>query len=302
MDHPNKRTGLPSRRSEFSYLLLNNFQKLYELTKTIPISWFTVFWGTPFVYTPDLPKKQFIIGTLGRLTDFISRFDTKNMKIVIIDELDRLIDMGFESQLRNVVNQHLPSSVQKICTTSKIPKNVLNFTTMFGIDHQAKPRNRKPKPEPLKHYKITLDNEELKFNAIVNLYQMISLSRTVIYCDRIETVERLASKLRELKLPCSYFTKNMQISQKNRVLEKFNRGQNPVFICTEVTTRGTDLDWLYIINYDLPELESYVYRVKRYHRSGTDIVISCICPSDVGTLNNIEQHYDITIEEMPAQL
>lgn len=157
---------------------------------------------------------------------------------------------------------------------------------------------------------LSLDErEEFKFETLLDLYASFRVSQSVIFCNTRERVERLTRLLDEEDFSALFMHSGMPQEQRDDVLHKFKVGDSRVLVSTDLLCRGIDVHQVgFVINYDLPRLndqgiENYIHRVGRSGRFGRKgVAINFVTGRDVAMLRALEQHYNIEIREMPADI
>jgi translation initiation factor 4A len=156
--------------------------------------------------------------------------------------------------------------------------------------------------EGIKQFYVAVDKEEWKFETLCDLYETLTITQAIIYCNTRRKVDWLTDKLRAREFTVS--STHGDISQKERdgILSEFRSGSSRVLITTDLLARGIDVQQVsLVINYDLPRnLENYIHRIGRSGRFGRKgVAINFVVNEDVRALHELEQFYNTTIEELP---
>ncbi|GJD08527.1 ATP-dependent RNA helicase DBP2-A [Galdieria sulphuraria] len=202
---------------------------------------------------------EIVIATPGRLIDFLEsgRTNLKRVTYVVLDEADRMLDMGFEPQLRQIISQVRPDR-QTLMFTATWPKEVRE------IAHEFLRRD---------HIRVTIGTLDLTANK--------NIDQTIEVCEESDKPLRL-SKLLEKKAdeltrslrgngwPALAVHGDKSQQERDWVLSQFRSGKQPLMVATDVAARGLDIkDVKYVINYDFPHtIEDYVHRIGRTGRAG----------------------------------
>jgi translation initiation factor 4A len=248
-----------------------------------------------------------VIGTPGRVLDMINKnvIDTRTIKMLIMDEADELLSEGFIHQIKNIISS-LNSSIQIGLFSATMEPAFFRITQNF----MRNPLNILIKKENLtlegiKQYYIDCEKNEYKFETLCDLYSLISVSQTLIYCNHYQSVEQLTRKLHEQNFKVSCIHGNMDICQREEAMRKFRNSETRVLISTDLLGRGIDVQQVSIvINYDIPlKIESYIHRIGRSGRHGRNgTAINFAIGNDLNRLNELELYYQTNIEPLPRDV
>ena len=251
---------------------------------------------------------QIISGTPGRVYDMIQRktFKTKNVKMLIIDEADEMLSKGFKEQVYDIY-RYLPVNTQNIVVSATLPDEVLEMTSQFMAEDTVKilVKRSKISLEGIKQFYIDVQKEEYKFATLCDLYDSLTISQAVIFCNEKKTVEWLCSKMRENFFTVSMMHGDLPQKERDKIMQEFRMGETRVLIASDIWGRGLDVQQVsLVINYDLPfNKEMYIHRIGRSGRFGRKgIAINLIKEEQMKQLHDIEKYYSITIEEMPNNI
>lgn len=157
----------------------------------------------------------------------------------------------------------------------------------------------------IKQFFIDVNKEEYKFATLCDLYDTLTITQSVIFCNTRKQVEWLADKMRENNFTVSHMHGHMPQKERDAIMEEFRSGESRVMITTDVWGRGLDVQQVsLVINYDLPlNREFYIHRIGRSGRYGRKgVAINFATNDDVRILRDIEQYYSIQIDEMPLNV
>jgi len=248
-----------------------------------------------------------IVGCSGRVYDMIKRryVNTNKLKLVILDEADEMLSFGFKEQVYNVF-QYLNDNVQIALFSATLPNNIFQITTKF----MKNPVNISVKAENLtlegiNQYFIAINDDREKYITLKDLYQHISVSQCIIYCNSIKRVIDLYEAMKEDGFPVCCIHSNMDKVERDNSFKNFRVGESRVMISSNVTARGIDIQQVSIvINFDLPKcVHNYLHRIGRSGRWGRKGVgINFITRRDVQKIKEIETHYACEIKEMPSEI
>lgn len=248
-----------------------------------------------------------VSGTPGRVYDMIRRrhLRTKNIKMLILDESDELLNMGFKDQIYDVY-RYLPPSTQVVLLSATLPQDVLEMTSKFMTDPiRILVKRDELTLEGIKQFFVAVEKEEWKFDTLCDLYDTLTITQAVIFCNTRRKVDWLSGKMKENNFQVSSMHGEMQQKERDEVMAEFRQGSSRVLITTDVWARGIDIANIsLVINYDLPtNRENYIHRIGRSGRFGRKgVAINFVTVDDVRILRDIEQFYSTQIDEMPVKV
>lgn len=248
-----------------------------------------------------------IVGTPGRVYDMIDRkiLSTTSIKMFALDEADEMLSRGFSEQIYEVF-QRLPSNVQVILISATMPKEVLDVAKNFMRNPiRIMVKRDELTLEGIKQFYVDVGEERYKFETLCDIYQSLSITQAVIFCNTRRKVEELTNLLNAKDFTVSALHGDMPQDERNRIMKDFREGRSRVLITTDLLARGIDVQQVsLVVNYDFPqEKENYLHRIGRSGRFGRKgAAINFIVASDVPMLKEIERHYSTQIEEMPHNI
>jgi ATP-dependent RNA helicase len=245
-----------------------------------------------------------VSGTPGRVADMIRRrhLRTRHIKMLILDEADELLNRGFREQIYDVY-RYLPPATQVVVVSATLPYDVLDMTTKFMTDPvRVLVKRDELTLEGIKQYFIAVEKEEWKFDTLCDLYDTLTITQAVIFCNTRRKVDWLTDKMREANFTVSSMHGEMPQKERDSIMQDFRQGNSRVLISTDVWARGIDVQQVsLVINYDLPtNRENYIHRIGRSGRFGRKgVAINFVTSDDVRILRDIELYYSTQIDEMP---
>lgn len=251
--------------------------------------------------------QQIVSGTPGRVLDVIKRrnLTTRSVKMLVLDEADELMTKGFKEQIYDIYRQ-LPSSVQVVVVSATLTREVLEITSKFTADPvKILVKQEDVSLEGILQYRVMCEKEEWKFDTLCDLYDSLTITQGVIFCNTKIKVTWLAEQLRKANFAVVAMHGDMKQDERDSIMSDFRSGKSRVLISTDVWARGIDVQQVsLVINYDLPtEKENYIHRIGRSGRFGRKgVAINLLASSDVAGINQLERHYRIRIREMPQDL
>ncbi|EEP82826.1 eukaryotic initiation factor 4A-6 [Uncinocarpus reesii 1704] len=250
---------------------------------------------------------QVVVGTPGRVHDMIQRrvLKTDHMKMFVLDEADEMLSRGFTEQIYDIF-QLLPQSTQVVLLSATMPQDVLDVTTKFMRDPvRILVKKAELTLEGIKQFYIAVEKEEWKLDTLSDLYETVTITQAVIFCNTRRKVDWLTDKLIARDFTVSAMHGDMEQAQRDVIMKEFRSGSSRVLIATDLLARGIDVQQVsLVINYDLPaNRENYIHRIGRGGRFGRKgVAINFVTADDVRMMREIEQFYSTQIEEMPMNV
>eukprot|EP00227_Mantoniella_beaufortii_P018691 CAMPEP_0197588984 /NCGR_PEP_ID=MMETSP1326-20131121/10062_1 /TAXON_ID=1155430 /ORGANISM="Genus nov. species nov., Strain RCC2288" /LENGTH=400 /DNA_ID=CAMNT_0043153867 /DNA_START=268 /DNA_END=1470 /DNA_ORIENTATION=+ len=248
-----------------------------------------------------------VSGTPGRVFDMIKRRNlrTRNIKTLILDEADEMLNKGFKEQIYDVY-RYLPPETQVVLVSATLPVDVLEMTTKFMTDPiRILVKRDELTLEGIKQFFVAVEREEWKFDTLCDLYDTLTITQAVIFCNTKRKVDWLTDKMRSNNFTVSAMHGDMPQKEREAIMGEFRGGTTRVLITTDVWARGIDVQQVsLVINYDLPNnRENYIHRIGRSGRYGRKgVAINFVKADDIRILRDIEQYYSTQIDEMPMNV
>jgi ATP-dependent RNA helicase len=250
---------------------------------------------------------QAVSGTPGRVFDLIRRnaLSMNSLKALILDEADEMLNRGFKEQIYDIY-RFLPPSCQVVLMSATLPASVLEMTRKFMNDPvKILVKRDELTLEGIKQFFIAVEKEEWKFDTLCDLYDTLTITQAVIFCNTKQKVDWLSQKMKENNFTVSSIHGDMDQAARDVVMEEFRSGTSRVLIATDLWGRGIDVQQVsLVICYDLPaNRELYIHRIGRSGRFGRKgVAINFVRKEDVRVLRDVEQFYSTQIDEMPANV
>jgi ATP-dependent RNA helicase RhlE len=253
------------------------------------------------VQTNDLAKGvEILIATPGRLLDLMGQgfISLKDIGYFVLDEADRMLDMGFIHDIRKILNQ-LPKERQSLFFSATMPKNIIDLSSQI-LKH---PKRISVSPvsstaETIKQY-IYYTNKSDKKDLLLYILKDQSINQLLLFSRTKHGSDRIVRNLRKKKIQASAIHGDKTQNQRQKALKSFKDSQIRVLVATDIAARGIDIDKLsFVLNYDIPnESETYVHRIGRCGRAGEEGVAISICePEENIYAKNIEKLIQQEIE------
>jgi len=250
---------------------------------------------------------QIIVGTPGRVSDMINRkvLNPKSIKLFVLDEADEMLSRGFKDQIYEVF-QLLPQDTQVVLLSATMPADVLEVTKKFMREPvRILVKRDELTLEGIKQFYIAVEKEEWKLDTLCDLYETVTITQAVIFCNTRRKVDWLTEKMHSREFTVSAMHGDMEQKQREVLMKEFRSGSSRVLITTDLLARGIDVQQVsLVINYDLPtNRENYIHRIGRGGRFGRKgVAINFVTTDDVRMLRDIEQFYNTQIDEMPLNV
>ena len=253
----------------------------------------------------NLNCPHIVIGTAGRVYDMIRRRNllTNSIKLFILDEADEMLSKGFKEQIYDIF-KFFNDDVQVALFSATLPDDILTLSSKFMRD----PLNITLKPEELtleciQQFYITMPDDQAKYEALKDLFSFLQLSQCIIYVNTVKRVEDLYNAMIADGFPVCCIHSAMDKPQREASLTKFRSGAFRVLVSSGVTARGIDVQQVStVINFDMNRnIETYLHAIGRSGRFGRKgMAINFITKYDLDFMRRLEEHYKISIRELPA--
>jgi len=250
---------------------------------------------------------EIVVGTPGRVFDMIKRqaLRTDSIKVLCLDEADEMLSQGFKDQIYEIF-QMLPPDTQVTLFSATMPAEVLEVSKKFMRDPvRILVKKDELTLEGIKQFYIAVEREEWKLDTLSDLYETITITQAVIFCNTRRKVDALTEKMHEREFTVSAMHGDMEQKQREILMKEFRSGSTRVLITTDLLARGIDVQQVsLVINYDMPtNRENYIHRIGRGGRFGRKgVAINFVTTEDVRMLRDIEQFYNTQIDEMPLNV
>jgi translation initiation factor 4A len=252
--------------------------------------------------------QHLVVGTPGRVYDMASKRSLKldQLQIFVIDEADEMLKHGFKEQIYDVFKL-LPSTVQVALFSATMPEEIIKLTGKFMRDPiRILVKTAELTLEGIRQFYVAIEKEEWKFDTLKDLYETLTITQAIIYCNTRKKVDYLADKMNENDHTVSCMHADLDQKERNLIMREFRSGSSRVLISTDLLARGIDVQQVsLVINYDLPaSIENYLHRIGRSGRFGRKgVAINFVVgQDDMRTLKDIEQHYNTQIDELPQDV
>lgn len=246
-----------------------------------------------------------VVGTPGRIHDLADKgiADLSKVKTIIMDEADKLLSPEFQEVLENLISKCKPD--RQICLFSAtFPVAVKGFkdkhlTNAYIINLMDELTLR-----GISQFYAFVE-EKQKVHCLNTLFAKLEINQSIIFCNSVNRVELLAKKITELGYSCFYIHAKMRQPDRNRVFHEFRNGATRHLVCSDLFTRGIDIQSVnVVVNFDFPKTaETYLHRIGRSGRFGhLGLAINLITYEDRFSLYKIEQELSTEIKPIPPEI
>jgi ATP-dependent RNA helicase DeaD len=254
-----------------------------------------VYGGKPIREQIEKLRKgaQIVVGTPGRVLDHLARgtIDLTKLKIVVLDEADRMLDIGFRPDIERILKR-CPSQRQTLLLSATVPPPIAKLAERYM--HEPQTVNFSPTDiavETIEQFYFTVDPER-KFDLLVRLLTREEPQQAIIFCRTRRGTEKIFQRLSKKLKDVACIHGDMNQSARDRVMVGFRSGRVRVLVATDVVGRGIDVTSVsHIINYDIPAFcDDYVHRVGRTGRMGREgVAFTFVAPDEGPELTRIEE-------------
>ena len=263
--------------------------------QTRPVRSLAIYGGMPF--DPQvrnlLKAPEIVVATPGRLLDHVEQrtIDLSKVEILVLDEADRMLDMGFIPDIRRIVKL-LPTQRQTLMFSATFSNEVRRLAADFLRQPafvQVTPADSAP--ELVQQVVFPVDRHR-KRELLSRLIKSGAIEQALVFTRTKHGADRLADQLQRDGISAAAIHGDKSQPQRLRVLEDFKRGRTPILVATDVAARGLDIESLpHVVNYELPSVaHDYVHRIGRTGRAGVDgDAVSLVSPEERPLLADIER-------------
>lgn len=280
-------------------------QDLKQMSKYKSIRTTVIYGGHSMVQEVEKLQKgvEIVTGTPGRVFDHMSQgnLKTDNIQFLVLDEADRMLDMGFFDQVQRIIKRipnnrvtmlfsaTMPPEIQRLC------QNYMKTPETIEIESETKTVDTISQF----YYKVDANEKRKQLHRILTVEQPESC---MIFCNTRIAVDRVNEYLEGKGYSCKALHGANTQSNRMRSIQQFKKGDFEVLVATDVAARGIHVDDLsLVINYDVPQdKDNYIHRIGRTGRAGNGgRAITLVTKDDLFTLYEIEEHVGVLIQEEP---
>ena len=243
-----------------------------------------------------------LIATPGRLLSHlkVGNLDLSHCSFFVLDEADRMLDMGFVDDIMKIVQQ-LPKDCQRIMFSATMPKKIRELAVQL-LNNPVEVQIAVSRPAEKIRQMAYVCYEPQKLKIIQHIFQNGSLQRVIIFSGKKERVKEVTRKLKSMHINCDQMHSDLSQAERDEAMYRFKAGQTDVLVATDIVARGIDIDDIrLVINYDVPaDSEDYVHRIGRTARADRDgEAITFISEDDIYRFQSIEHFLGKEVEKLP---
>lgn len=245
---------------------------------------------------------EVVIATPGRLLSHIanSGIDLSHVGYFILDEADRMLDMGFFEDIMQIVKQ-MPQERQTIMFSATLPPKIRQLAKQI-LQDPAEINIAISKPNEAIVQSAYICYETQKMQIIEELFSKSTNKKTIIFSSSKQKVKDLAYALKRKKLNVAAMHSDLEQDERESVMLDFKNGKIEILVATDIVARGIDIDDIgLVINYDVPhDPEDYIHRIGRTARANADgVAITFVCEAEQGKFHRIEEFIEKDIYKIP---
>lgn len=248
---------------------------------------------------------QFLVGTPGRIFDLMSRNILKrdHVRVLILDEADQMLEDRFKEQVFCILKMGFPTETRVALFSATMPPDVIECANrVLNEPVRILINPEQVTLEGIKQYFVALQREDWKYEALCDIYKQLNINQAIIYCNKRQRAEWLASKMKEEGFTLECIHGEMDVGERRSRMEDFRKGVVRVLISTDLLARGIDVQQVsLVINFEMPtQKENYIHRIGRSGRYGRKgVAINLVTPDEMAKLRDIETHYGTSISTLP---
>ncbi len=284
-------------------------QQIQGFSYFIPVSAVAVYGGTDGIAWEQQRRglemgADIVIATPGRLLSHIKlgTVDLSQTSFFVLDEADRMLDMGFYDDIMQVYKQ-LPDYSQVIMFSATMPPKIRTLAkTILKDPAEIKTEISRPPESIMQTAYICYDTQKLKI--VEHLFSQSRPQRVIIFSSSKMKVKELAATLKRMKFNVAAMHSDLEQSQREEVMKDFKNGKVDILVATDVVARGIDInDIKLVVNYDIPhDPEDYVHRIGRTARGtgGEGLAITFVSVEEQSAFKRIETFLEKDIYKIPV--
>jgi len=237
-----------------------------------------------------------IAATPGRLLDFCRKriVNLRDVEVLVIDEADRMLDMGFIPDVKAIIRQTPPKDKRRtLLFSATLSDDVMRLASQWMPEpHVVEIEPEQVAVDTVKQLVYMVRADE-KFKVLYNLLKRPNIGRVLIFANRRDQTDRIAGELKRYGIDCALLSGAVDQKKRMKVLDAFREGSVQVVVATDVAGRGLHVDGInHVVNFDLPyEAEDYVHRIGRTGRAGAEgTAVSFACEDESFGIPEIEKY------------
>lgn len=252
----------------------------------------------------DLQRKtvDVVVATPGRLLDFANKnvISFSDCNIMVIDEADRMLDMGFIPDVRRIIGRIPPKEKrQTLLFSATVSDDVKRLAYQWCVKPEYLEAEQEQVSVASIDQRVYLTTTEEKYVVLYNLIHQHPDAKIMVFANMKSEVRKLSERLQRSGVDCVLLSGDVQQMKREKRLERFRAGKTKVLVATDVAGRGIHIEGInYVVNFTLPyEPEDYVHRIGRTGRAGAEgVSISFACEEGAFVLPDIEEYIGRSLE------
>ena len=250
-------------------------------------------------------RSRIIVGTPGRINDHLKRksLNLSATKYLVLDETDRMLDMGFTPQIEMVL-KFVPKNHQTLLFSATLPQNILRISERFLNKPERISTGATSVPIAKIKQEILQVFKENKYDELIDQF-LARKGSILVFVKTKRSADKMVKRLKEEGHSADAIHGDLRQSKRDRVINSFRKGLKRILIATDVAARGLDIPLIqHVINYDLPQVpEDYVHRIGRTARAGSHgSALTFLTPDDRLMWNSINKLIDPNFKPAPSGL
>jgi len=248
-----------------------------------------------------LKKAEIVVGTPGRIMDHMRRgtLKTNKIKIFVLDEADKMIDMGFIEDIEEI-ERSISKNRQTMLFSATMPESLMELRERFTKNAKKIRTETKVRDDLLDQYYCDIDNKR-KFSLLVHFIKQEKPKLAIVFCNSRRDVDAVAVNLKKVIINSDALHGGMSQSKREYVINSFHKGRIKILVASDVAARGLDIkNVTHIFNYSIPKNpENYVNRIGRTARAGeTGKAISLLSKDDHSSFRRIVRMFSYNVKKM----
>ena len=253
--------------------------------KHVALKYAVVYGGVGIGQQADMLRRgvDILVATPGRLLDLVAQrlADLRSVEILVLDEADRMLDMGFIRDIRRIISG-LPARRQTMLFSATMPSEIRELSGSILRDPATVQIAQASPTADRIDQSVYMVDRATKPALLAQLFNELPISRAIVFTRTKHGADRLVRRLHASGIPSEAFHGNKTQNARQRALDNFRRGRTCLLIATDVASRGIDVDGItHVVNYDLThEPETYVHRIGRTARAGASGTAISFCDAE----------------------
>jgi len=249
----------------------------------------------------NMRRAEIIVGTPGRLLDHLAEkeLDLSKVKTLVLDEADRMLDMGFIGDVKKLI-RGCPKNRQTLLFSATLKHEIVSVAKDFLKDPVRVEAEEYVDPSKLTQVYYDVE-ENMKFSLLVHLLRQEHAKLVMVFCNSRRTVDFITNNLRANDINAIAIHGGLSQDKRERAINKFHSNNAQVLVCTDVASRGLDIQGVtHVYNYDSPnESKQYVHRIGRTARAGHEgKAISLISQKDHDNFGQALEDNEVKVKKL----